>query len=151
MLRNRYLAFIVAALLLGIILYNLYFFYSRGKTKGISKIEDRPPVAEAIHKRHALAEAGFEPKDNSKWKRDPFKSEIKSDEDISYETFNLEGIIQRDGKGYALINGRLYGIGDSINGEKVNAVERHSVILLKDGKTEKISFKDYIVLKEKKR
>lgn len=136
MLRNKYVALTVGILLSCVIAYNIYFFYTP---------PPRPLIAEAIYNnKYALSEKRFEPKDKGEWKKDPFG--IRLDESISYWDLKLQGIIHREGRGYALINGKLYGIGDSIDGGKIKAIERHSVIFLRDGRTEKISFEDYIVL-----
>jgi type II secretory pathway component PulC len=145
MLRNKYVALAVGILLSCVIAYNIYFFYTKNKRAGVSEVKSKPPVAEAIYNnKYALSEKRFEPKDKGEWKKDPFG--IRLDESISYGGLKLQGIIHREGRGYALINGKLYGIGDSIDGGKIKAIERRSVIFLRDGRTEKISFEDYIVL-----
>ncbi len=46
-----------------------------------------------------------------RWKIDPFG--IRLDGSTPYGDLRLQGIIHREGRGYALINGKLYGIGDS--------------------------------------
>lgn len=154
MLRNKYVALAVGILLSCVIAYNIYFFYTKNKRAGVSEVKSKPLVAEAIYdNKYALSEKRFEtrryyqrvePKDKGEWKKDPFG--IRLDESIAYGDLKLQGIIHREGRGYALINGKLYGIGDSIDGGKIKAIERHSVIFLRDGRTEKISFEDYIVL-----
>ena len=59
------------------------------------------------------------------------------------------GIIKRDGRSYALINGKVYIENDIIGDAVIKEIKKHSVVLSSGEKTKEISFKDYVVLKEK--
>jgi len=142
MLRNK---IVIAAVGLGLLLvlwYNLDFFlYKRARaaqavamrTLGVSvplaNIDVMPP--EEVHVRKDR------PKDEIIWRRDPFwydngrKRAIASIPTTRKRTQDLsfEGTMTKLGKGYALINGQIVGIGDLINGYTVVEISNHSVTL----------------------
>jgi Tfp pilus assembly protein PilP len=77
------------------------------------------------------------------------KTAKKEPEKDFAEDIQLIGIIKRDGRSYALINGKVYSEDNRIGDIVIKEIKQHSVVLASGEKTEEISFKDYVVLKEK--
>ncbi|OGW52623.1 MAG: hypothetical protein A2Y81_05270 [Nitrospirae bacterium RBG_13_43_8] len=159
MLANKYLAAVLGILLALVIVYNVKFLSSKKAAPQIpvvkkTDIEKRPsPDNTTLVKRTIIQ------KDRNPWKRDPFGliqvSEIKvitakkePEKDFA-EDIQLIGIIKRDGRSYALINGKVYSEDDIIGDAVIKEIKKHSVVLSSGEKTKEISFKDYVVLKEK--
>jgi type II secretory pathway component PulC len=158
MLANKYLAAVIGILLILVIAYNIKFFSSK-------KVAPQTPVVKKteLEKRSSpdtvkVTNRTFVQKDRHQWKRDPFglvpisqkivKTAKKEPEKDFAEDIQLIGIIKRDGRSYALINGKVYSKDDRIGDIVIKEIRKHSVVLASGEKTEEISFKDYIVLKE---
>lgn len=150
MLRNKYLFAAVVFLFVVVVAYNLKFFYSSGKTSakpsipGSVSMKPSPSVSENQHERLP------EQQDTSTWKRDPFGLQSKSGTSES-GGIQLMGIIKRDGKSHALINGGVYTANQRIGDSIIKEIKRESVVLSTNGKIQEIYFDDYKVVKEKKK
>lgn len=72
-------------------------------------------------------------RDKGAWKRNPFtykKSSLKEKTDSNIPLdINIEAIVTGDKK-YALINGKIFKIGDMIGNSRIVDIQRHKVILL---------------------
>jgi len=153
---NKYLAAIVGILIILVAAYNVKFFSSK-------KVIPQMPAAKKtdLEKRSLpdtiiVTKRTLVQKDAHQWKRDPFglvpiseKTVKKKPEKDFSEDIQLTGIIKRDGRSYALINGKVYSADDRIGDIVVKEIKRHSIVLSSGEKTKEISFKDYVVLKEK--
>ncbi len=159
MLGNKYVAAVIGVLLLMVIAYNFKFFISKkaqpqtAPAKLSEPLKHAEPVAGG-HKSGKKPERMLEKEDKTGWKRDPF--DLKDDSKIAKEItkddisgIHLMGIIKRDGRSYALINGKVYSVNDRIGDLLVREIRKHSVVLSVNGKEHEISFEDYTVVKEK--
>jgi type II secretory pathway component PulC len=156
MLANKYLTAVVGILLILVVAYNVKFFSSK-------KVAHQTPVVKKteLEKRSLpdtvkVTNRTFVQKDKHQWKRDPFgllpisKKTAKTETKKEFaEDIQLIGIIKRDGRSYALINGKVYSEDDRIGDIVIKEIKKHSIILSSGEKTKEISFKDYVVLKEK--
>jgi type II secretory pathway component PulC len=148
MLRNKYVSAAIAVLFVLVAGYNLKFFYSRGKTSAkpfipvAVQMKHSPSVLKKIHERLP------EQQDKSRWKRDPFGLQTEA-ERAGYGSIQLMGIIKRDGKSHALINGGVYTANQRIGDSVIKEIKRESVVLSTNGKLHELYFDDYKVLKEK--
>lgn len=164
MLGNKYLAAIVGLLLILVAVYNVKFFSSKnkpaetvvtGKTGAAKPSEPVKPDGSDMHKK---PERIAETEDKTGWKRDPFdlqaltikKPEQKKQKKPAFsEDIRLIGIVKRDGKSHALINGRVYGVNDKIGDAVITEINKNGIVLSSGGTNKRISFEDYIILKEK--
>lgn len=159
MLGNKYIAAVIGVLLLMVIAYNFKFFMSKkvqtqtGPVRISEPLKHAEPVAGG-HKSGRKPERVLEKEDKGGWKRDPF--DLKDDNKMAKEItrddisgIHLMGIIKRDGRSYALINGKVYSVNDRIGDSVVREIKKHSVVLSVNGKEHEISFEDYTVVKEK--
>ncbi len=152
MLGNRYIAFAVAGVLALVILYNVRFFASRQpaapmlpapvarQTPGPSRADMQP-----ARKEPAAPAAGA-------WTRDPFFAGTGQAAQIdAAEGLHLTGIINRNGRSLALINGKVYTVNDRVGSAVITEIRRDRIVLRADGRNQDLSFDDYTVIKEKKR
>ena len=160
MLGNKYLAAAVGILLVIVVAYNIKFFISKSKQP---EYQPGSPVAQISalseppkDKPGKMPERILEKEDKGLWKRDPFNlardiphvAEEKEPEKPAL-AIRLMGIIRRDGRSHALINGKVYRVHDEFDDAIIKEIKKHSIVLLSDGETREISFNDYVVLKEK--
>lgn len=156
MLGNKYVAAAVGIILVIVIAYNFKFFVSKKSQPESTVAQISAPSESSGHKVGKLPERSIEKGDEGPWKRDPFnlktvvenKTEEKEPEKPTKD-INLMGILKRNGKSLALIDGKVYRVHDEFDNAIIKEIKRHSIILLCDGETREISFEDYIVLKEK--
>lgn len=71
--------------------------------------------------------------------RDPFLSRqeikwLKFAEEVSLNPPTLQGVVEREGSRYALIKGKLLGVGERIEGFLIEGIESEMVVLSKEGK-----------------
>jgi hypothetical protein len=157
MLGNKYVAIAVGILLVIVMAYNANkFFFSK---------ENQPetPVAQIAanskpleHDPGTMPERIPEKEDKGQWKRDPFNLEreiqhVAEDQEPEKPPLDIRlmGIIKRDGRSHALINGKVYRVHDEFDDAIIKEIKKHSIVLLSEGETREISFDDYVVLKEK--
>lgn len=147
MLKNKYIVVAVAILFGLVAAYNLKFFYSRGKTTA------EPSIPSAVQMKHSPSvskkqnELLPEQQETNTWKRDPFGLQTESGRSASGGVY-LMGIIKRDGKSHALINGEVYTVNQRIGDSIIKEIKRDSVVLSANGELHEIYFDDYNVLKE---
>ncbi len=48
--------------------------------------------------------------------------------------FKISGVFRSEGKAYVLINHRIYGVGDKVDGYTITAIEQSKVVFSKGGK-----------------
>ncbi|MEW6715691.1 MAG: hypothetical protein AB1306_11470 [Nitrospirota bacterium] len=149
---NKYVAYTVLALLILVIAYNVRFFSSKNTpekeaAKSVSQPAAASPPAPAVtHVRTILK------KDSSPW-RDPFsleKAEKVEKKDVRIK-MRIIGIIKRDGKSLALINGRVYSINDAIGNTVIMDIKKDSVVISTNGITEEIYLSNKSAMKETKK
>ena len=164
MLGNKYLAVAVGLLLILVAAYNIKFFSSKnrpaetvvtGKTEAVKPSEPIKADGPDMHKKpERIAEA----EDKARWKRDPFdlqaaavkKPGKKPEKKPAFsEDIRLIGIVKRNGKSHALINGRVYSVNDKIGDAVITEINKNGIVLSSAGESKRISFEDYIILKEK--
>ena len=163
MLGNKYLAAVIGILLILVVAYNIKFFSSKnrpaqpvatGKTEGVKPFEPMKPDGSDMHKK---PERIVEKEDKAGWKRDPFdlqpavkKTGKKEAEKPAFsEDIRLIGIVKRNDKSHALINGRVYSVNDKIGDAVITEINKNGIVLSSGEKSKRISFEDYIILKEK--
>jgi Tfp pilus assembly protein PilP len=153
---NKYLAFVVGILIILIVAYNVKFFSSKKVISQIPAVKKTDLEKRSFPDTLKVTKRTFVQKDAHQWKRDPFglvpiseKTVKKEPEKDFAEDIQLIGIIKRDGRSYALINGKVYTVDDRIGDIVVKEIKRHSIVLSSGEKIKEISFKDYVVLKEK--
>lgn len=130
MLRNKYVIMAVGVLFLAILAYNYSFFMAR-------KAASRPPgVMRAATDMNATAAKKNTHETvgeyQATWRRDPFwylgGVDIRRSAALtSYKTaapssgsgLRLDGTMTKDGKGYALMNGEVYGVGETVHGATI--------------------------------
>ena len=56
----------------------------------------------------------------------------------THDEFSVQGIMSKNGSTVALINGKIYAKGDSIDGIKITNINEEAITLLRDGQEEKI-------------
>jgi len=158
MLGNKYLAAAVGVILILVLAYNIKFFTSKSRQneiaagKGTESIQRPEPVMPKP------PEIVSEQEDKSRWKRDPFSlqillqkktaSNILKKPDIS-EGIHLTGIIKRNGKSLALINGKVYRADDRIGDVVIKDITKKGIVISSGDQSREISFEDYKLLKEK--
>jgi hypothetical protein len=154
MLGNKYLAAVIGVLLILVLAYNFDFFSAKSirpetvTLKGTEHGQSPEPVIKRNPERIA------EKEDRNAWKRDPFNLQALAKKAAPKkpgigEGIHLMGILKRDGRSYALINGKVYGVDDKIGDSVIKDIKNHGIVLFSDGITREISFEDYVVLKEK--
>jgi len=115
MLRNKFFVIILFILLLAVIAYNYTFFRER-RTQQRAQVaaaaqfmSDAPSIGSA-------ASGPYQPT----WRRDPFWYPGGVDRSVHHavpaHTLQLEGTMVKEGKGYAIMNGEVVGVGDRIQG-----------------------------------
>ena len=155
---NKYLAAAIGILLIFAAAYNIYFFAAKKRQQ-----EPLPgPQATAIQQQVPVVTKPTErvkyQEDKNNWPKDPFKlqpvlppkktQKLSKAPDIS-EGIHLGGVIQRNGKSLALINGRVYRINDRIGDVIIQDITKEGVVISSGDQIREISFKDYKLLKEK--
>lgn len=139
MLRNKYLIAGLGVLLLLVALYNISFFRER-RGPARHRAETSQPLGKAREAaRPGPAAAGKAAAYSAEWRRDPFwypdgplrapfsASRTRTQADV--RGLRLEGTTMKGTKGYALINGKVYGVGDRVAGEQITAISDRSVTL----------------------
>ncbi len=137
MLRNRYLIAVLGVLLLLVAFYNVRFFLQRrGPDRQAAEVSQPASAARTAGRTAAAGKAAdYRPA----WNRDPFwypdgrrqqvyagpRMRTPADE----RGVRLEGTTIKENKGYALINGRVYAVGDRVAGEQITAIDDRSVTL----------------------
>jgi len=148
MLRNKLFIVVVGVLFAAVVIYNLNFFLKKKVPVGpqlkavtvvLPDAQDRP--GELRMTSHFQV-----PRDKENWKRDPFG--IKEE---AGKAGQGDGIIRRDGKSHALINGGVYTANQRIGGSVIKEIRRESVVLSTNGTIHEIYLDDYKVVKEKKK
>ncbi|MFZ3138762.1 MAG: hypothetical protein WA126_15380 [Thermodesulfovibrionales bacterium] len=158
MLGNKYVAAAVGVILILVLAYNIKFFTAKSRQnevtagKGAETLQRPEPV---MPKAPVIIS---EQEDKSTWKRDPFSlqvllqkktaSKIPQKPDIS-EGIHLTGIIKRNGKSLALINGKVYREDDRIGDVVIKAITKKGIVISSGDQSKEISFEDYKLLKEK--
>lgn len=159
LLGNIYVAGIVGIMLVLVIVYNAHFFISKNKTSSPAmNAQQKQKHAGAFSsqpgKPRPLPAAQSSDKEGKGiWKRDPFSLQADTNGKAieMADDIRLMGIIKREGKSHALINGKVYGVNDRIGTAVIREIKQHSIVVLAEGKKLEISFDDYKVLKEKKK
>jgi hypothetical protein len=163
-LGNKYVAGIVGILLILVIVYNAQFFMSKNKKSSPTVNAQQAFTPQRVQKPSGSDRKAEKPqsvpaaepsiKENKGiWKRDPFSLQAGTDSKTSEmaDDIKLMGIIKRDGKSHALINGKVYGVNDRIGRTVIKEIKQHSIVIMSEGKKQEIVFDDYKVLKEKKK
>jgi hypothetical protein len=158
MLGNKYVAAAVGVILILVLAYNIKFFTSKSRQnevtagKGAETLQRPEPVMPKP------PEIISEQEDKSTWKRDPFSLQVllpKKTESKTYkkpdisEGIHLTGIIKRNGKSLALINGKVYRTDDRIGDVVIKDIRKKGIVISSGDQSKEISFEDYKVLKEK--
>jgi hypothetical protein len=154
MLGNKYVAIGVGVLLILVLAYNFNLFTAKDKqpetvaARGTESGQRPEPSIKKIPERIVDTE------DKGTWKRDPFGLQALSKKTTEKKSsikdgIHLMGIIKRDGRSHALINGKVYGINDKVGDVVIKDIKNHGIVILSDGITREISFEDYVVLKGK--
>jgi hypothetical protein len=156
MLANKYLAFVVGILIILIIAYNVKFFSSKKVIPQMPAVKKTDLEKRSLPDTLKVTKRTPVQKDAHHWRRDPFglvpisEKKVKKEPERDFaEDIQLIGIIKRDGRSYALINGKVYSVDERIGDIVVKEIKRHSIVLSTGEKIKEISFKDYVVLKEK--
>jgi Tfp pilus assembly protein PilP len=155
MLRNKYVSAAVAVLFILVAAYNLKFFYFRSRTSpkpsvpAAVQIKHPPSIPEKQHGRLTEQQERLpEQQDTGTWKRDPFGPQAESGKSES-GNLHLMGIIKRDGKSHALINGMVYAVNERVGDSIIREIKRYSVVLSTKDEINEIYLDDYAVPKEK--
>jgi hypothetical protein len=164
MLGNRYLAAVVGLLLILVAAYNIKFFSSKSKpgetvtTGNTGAVKPSEPTRRDGSVLYKKPERITETEDKTGWKRDPFDLQTaavkkpgrkKEKKPAFYEEIHLLGIVKRDGTSHALINGGVYRVNDKIGDAVITEINRNGIVLSSGKESKRISFEDYIILKEK--
>jgi hypothetical protein len=163
MLGNKYLAAVIGILFILVAAYNVKFFSSKnrpsqpvatGKTEAVQPSE---ALKQSGSDMHGKPERIVEKEDKSRWKRDPFelqaavkKTAKKEEEKPAFgEDIRLIGIVKRNGTSHALINGKVYSVNDKIGDAVITEINNNGIVVSSGEESKRISFEDYIILKEK--
>jgi len=126
MLRNKLVVIVIAVLLLAVIAYNFAFFRERRNQQRIQATVAVAVRNEAISP-GSSARGPYQPS----WRRDPFWYPGGVDRSghgpAPAHMLQLEGTMIKDGKGYAIMNGEVVGVGDRIQGVTILEVGDLSV------------------------
>ena len=160
MLANKYVAALIGVLLILVVTYDVQLFLSRGKRREVAVTKKTYPAAHSDDRTYHSPEPALEKEDVNPWKRDPFglKATEKTAEERAAEKLaayraeiRVTGIIKREGRSYALINGKVYTVNDRLRDAVIAEIKKHSIVLASEGIRYEISYNDYVVLKEKKK
>ncbi len=166
MLGNKYVAGVVGIILVIVIAYNVQFFMTKNNKTPLSPEDmQQQKVSEAarqhVKPQQLPAARPSEGQEKGSWKRDPFSvkaiKETRTAE--AADDIRLMGIVKRDGRSHALINGKVYAVNDRIGNAVIREIKQHSIVLLTgaDGRPGReaglleLSIDDYNVIKEKKK
>lgn len=156
MLGNKYVAIAVGILLLIVVAYNARKFFPGDKQPGSTVAHVAATARPPEHEPGAMPERIVDGEDKGQWKRDPFALKrdmqvktVEKEPEKPPLDIRLMGIIKRDGRSHALINGKVYRIHDEFDDAIIKEIKQHSIVLLSEGEIQEVSFEDYIVVKEK--
>jgi hypothetical protein len=156
MLGNKYLAAAVIIILVFVLAYNVKFFTAKNRKAKITPAQRTEIMQHTEVSMITIPERPVEIENNNRWESDPFnlqvlpkKTVVKEKKPELNEGILLMGIIKRDGKSHALINGKVYSVNDRIGNVVIKDISRRGVVLSSGEKIKEISFEDYIILKEK--
>ena len=156
MLGNKYVAVAVGIVLVFVLAYNANFFVSKGKQPESPVAQFAATSKPSENAPGTMPERILEKEDTGQWKRDPFalrrdvqSKTVEKEPEKSPLDIRLMGIIKRDGRSHALINGKVYRIHDEFDDAIIKEIKQHSIVLLSEGEIQEVSFEDYIVVKEK--
>ena len=147
MLNNRYVQAALAVLFLLVAGYNITFFMARRDTRSAQQQQARNPAAPAGVRK--AAHAGLpkqQPIPSSPLRRDPFwyqheagpAPQTTAPRPAPEQGFRLEGTLIRDGKGYALVSGKIVGVGERVGAYEIVAVGNSEVTVRTGGSTKTI-------------
>ena len=153
MLRNKYVVIVVAVLLSAVVAYNYYFFRAQRALK-----QGRSPRTLQAGGTGTGAASASGPVSgyHASWQRDPFwylggvdKTHHAAAKPSSGQGLVLEGTMTKEGKGYALINGNVYGIGETVRGVTIIEIGELYVKLKSSAGTKTIFIANDLIKKEK--
>lgn len=137
--RNKYFLAGLGGLLLIVLIYNIAFFSGRGKS--IDRPSAVPGTAvqgDGDRTSPALAQSP-ESALSGDWRRDPFWypdgarrtsfSASGARAPKAERGLRLEGTTMKEDKSYALISGKVYGVGDRVAGQEIVAINDSSVTM----------------------
>ena len=151
MLKNKYVSIAVAVFFVLVIAYNLKFFLSRKPQPPVPSFKMESQAKPSTVKTNIKSfERTIVDKDKGIWKRDPFDLQSAAVKTGTGE-IQLTGIIKRDGKSHALINGRVFSVNDRVGDSVIKEIKRYSIVLSTNGAINEIYLDDYKVPKEKKK
>lgn len=138
MLRNKYFLAGLGGLLLLVLIYNIAFFSARGK--GADRPSAVPGTAVQGDDGRALpASAQSQEGMTGEWRRDPFwypdgarRTSFPASGARAPKIergLRLEGTTMKEDKSYALISGKVYGVGDRVAGQEIVAINDSSVTM----------------------
>ncbi|MEW6110102.1 MAG: hypothetical protein AB1632_13190 [Nitrospirota bacterium] len=148
MLGNKYFAFAVGILLVLVIAYNVNYFTSKRGVAGIPAVKKAAPAGQPLSTAGKMPDRILEKEDNNPWRRDPFGLHGRTGKSGYEGGIHLVGIIKREGRSRALINGNVLSVNDRVGDAVIREIRRHSVVLFSGGKTQEVFIDDYTVLKE---
>jgi hypothetical protein len=158
MLGNKYLAAAVGVILIFVLAYNIKFFAAKSGQNEITAGKSAETFKQPGPIVQKTPEMVSEQEDKNRWNRDPFSlhaflpgktaSKMAKKPDMS-EGVHLMGIIKRDGKSLALINGKIYSADDRIGDVVIKDITKKGIVISSGDQSREISFEDYKVLKEK--
>lgn len=156
MLRNKFVIVIVAVLFAAVAAYNYSFFRAKADVrsspgpeqalraaKGNSNASTAIPASSAYH---------------AVWRRDPFwypggadknRHDMRSVAKDNKTGIKLEGTMTKDNKGYALINGSVYGVGDRVQNATIVEISELYIIVRTNEGTRTIRIANDLIEKEK--
>ena len=133
MLRNKYAMIVVGIIFVLVAAYNIAFFQKRGSkgADGYKAVTEKSPRDKMVLSANMPLAS-----DKAVWKRNPFGRSGGKDlrQAAEYSSIKVDAISVGGQKGYAIINGRMVGVGDEINGLVITAISRHSITVKDDGK-----------------
>lgn len=141
MLGNKYVAVGIGILLVLVVAYNVKFFSSKSRSLQMPMVKNVEPAKHPLPFTTKVPERVSVKEDKSRWKRDPFGLQLSGK--TEYKGIQLMGIIKRNGRSHALINGRVYSINDRVGDSVIKEIKKHSIVLLSGGKIHEISFEAY--------
>lgn len=153
MLRNKFVIIMVAVLLVAVGAYNYSFFRAKTPLKPPSRPE------QSLRTEDAAADSPLSIDSyRSEWQRDPFwyangvdksQHDGRSGPKVHRSGFDLEGTITKDGKGYALINGGVYGVGDKVRNATIVEISELYIKVRNGEGTRTIRIANDLIEKEK--
>jgi len=138
MLRNKYVLVVVGFLLVNVVGFNINFFAKRSSNTPQPAPAVKQPASDWRSPENEAPSAPASDGPAGTWRRDPFwyggvRSAVAAPKLPPARTaskgLSVEGSIFRDGKGYALINGQIAGVGESVNGYEVLEIRDRSITL----------------------